>query len=79
MYPKSSWSSWKKSWFYMTVTKEDGLYFASKTASENLHWWSTEKKEGWVGRVVDAIQDFSAKGLTDCHVVRTFPYAGLVS
>ena len=72
MYPKSLWLSWKKSWFYMTVMKEDGLYFVGKVVSENLNWWSTEKKEGWVGRVVDAIRDLSAKGLTAWHVVRDF-------
>lgn len=56
----------------MTVTKGDSLYFAGKVASENLNWRSTEKKEGSVGRVVDAIQDLSARGLTAWHVVRDF-------
>lgn len=54
------------------VTKEDSLYFAGKVASENLNWRSTEKKEGMVGRVVDAIQDLSARGLTARHMVRDF-------
>ena len=38
MYLKSSWSSWKKNWFYMTVTKDDGLYFAGVKANENPKW-----------------------------------------
>ena len=35
MYSKSSWSSWKKNWFYMTVTRDDGLYFVGIKANEN--------------------------------------------
>lgn len=34
MFPKSSWSSWKKGWFYMTVTTDDRLCFAGKKAVE---------------------------------------------
>ena len=72
MYPKSSWSSWKKSWFYMTVTKDDGLYFIGKRANENIKWRSTVEKTGIVERWINAIQDLKRKGLTAWHVVRDF-------
>ena len=72
MYSKSSWSSWKKSWFYMTVTKDDGLYFFDKRASEDIRWRSTVEKTGTVGRWIEAIQDLKRKGLTSWHVVRDF-------
>lgn len=78
MYSKSSWSSRKKSWFYMKSTKEDGLYFTGKVASENPNWRSTVEKKGRVGRWIEAIKDLSAKGLTSWHVVRvqTVPCSG---
>lgn len=46
MYSKSSWSSWKKSWFYMTVTKKGSLYYSGKKAVENPRWRSSVEKEG---------------------------------
>ena len=64
MYSKSSWSSWKKNWFYMTVTRDDGLYFAGIRANENSKWRGTVEKTGMVGRCVDDIHDQKIKGLT---------------
>ena len=72
MYSKSSWSSWKKYWFYMTVTRDDGLYFAGIRASENPKWRKTVEKAGVVERWVDAIHDLRIRGLTSWHVVRDF-------
>ena len=46
MYSKSSWATWKKNWFYMSVTKDDGLYFDGKRASENPRWRETAEKAG---------------------------------
>ena len=54
MYSKSLWSSWKKSWFYMTVTQKDSLYYTSKKAVENPEWRSSVKEEK-VGRWAEAI------------------------
>lgn len=72
MYSKSSWSSWKKNWFYMTVTRDDGLYFAGLRANENPKWRGTVEKTGMVGRCVGVIQDLRIKDLTSLHVVRDF-------
>lgn len=74
MYAKSSWSSWKKYWFYMTVTKDDGLYFAGTRASENPKWKETVKKTGIVKRWADAIYDLRVRGLTSWHVVKDFTF-----
>ena len=72
MYSKSSWSTWKKNWFYMSVTKDDGLYFAGKRAIENPKWRETVEKTGVVGRCAQAIYDLRSKGLTSWHVVMDF-------
>ena len=56
----------------MTVTRDDGLYFAGIRANENPKWRKTVEKAGVVGRWVDAIHDLRIKGLTSWHVVRDF-------
>nr|ADB85292.1 putative retrotransposon protein [Phyllostachys edulis] len=72
IYPKSSWSSWKKNWFYMMVTRDDGLYFAGLRSNENPKWRGTVEKTGMVRRCVDAIRDLRIKGLISWYVVRDF-------
>lgn len=56
----------------MTVTRDDGLYFAGIRANENPKWRKTVEKAGVVGRWVDDIHDLRIKGLTSWHVVKDF-------
>ena len=56
----------------MKVTQKDSLYYSGKKAVENPEWRSSTKKEGKVGRWVEAIQLLNVKGLTSWHVVKDF-------